>query len=66
MVLAETPSTMVVIQADIFRKYLDSIITNGGPFTDPDSELGQGTISSLEAAKVLSVVPVPTLTPLAD
>lgn len=37
------------------RRYLDSIILKGGPFTDPDSDLGQGTISRLEAAKVLSV-----------
>ena len=39
----------------MIRKYLDSILTKGGPFTDPDSDLGQGTISRLEESKILSV-----------
>ena len=37
------------------RAHLDSIITEGGPFSDPDSDLGQGTIARLEAANVLLV-----------
>ena len=37
------------------RVHLDSIITEGGPFSDPDADLGQGTIARLEAAKVLLV-----------
>ena len=41
--------------ASMIRKYLDSILTKGGPFTDPDSDLGKGTISRLEESKILSV-----------
>ena len=53
--------------ANASRVHLDSIITQGGPFTDPDSDLGQGTIARLEDAKVLLVSILVLITkPFAD
>ena len=55
MVLAKPLGASSKFLANSSRVHLDSIITEGGPFTDPDSDLGQGTIARLEAAKVLLV-----------
>ena len=40
---------------NIFRKYLDNVLTKPGPFTDPDFVPGVETITGLETSKVLLV-----------
>jgi len=37
------------------RKYLDNILTRSGPFTDPDTTLGDPTIELLSSSKILVI-----------
>ena len=37
----------------VYRQYLDTFLTQSGPFTDPEWVAGDGTIQSLESSKVL-------------